>query len=401
MIGIAAQGVSKREFLIFLYKYRVKLFFAFMIPFALAIAISCIPTPRYKAVAVLIVRLGSEYVYQPEVSSSGSQASVIPFDHEQIFKSEVAILNSDDLHAQVIEAVGLDNLYPEINNPTGFNLFLSTIKGGITNTMMQWGLLSREPETQEETKQRKLAQAVMMFDKRLDILLEKESAVIDISYENPSRSMSAKALDMLLKLYFDKRKQIYTESRSGMVQAQVEQKRKEVATAEHALEAYKRDHKIFSLDDERDDLLERRSAAQEKLDNISTQGLRSKIAEYNNELNRLDSAEREYEHLQKEAQIAQNSYTLYSGKMDEAHAYDDLQNRHLDSVRIIQPAIAPPEPARLQLLIILAGFFVSVICVLAAAALTEFSKKGFVTPEQIERTLGIPVLGVFPVRKLG
>ncbi len=102
MTVIPEHGVTKRELLIFLYKYRRRLFLSFLIPFLVCVLISFIPTPRYKSSNSLIVRLGSEYVYQPEVANNDNGTNTaIPFNPSQIFKSEVAILNSEDLHGQV------------------------------------------------------------------------------------------------------------------------------------------------------------------------------------------------------------------------------------------------------------------------------------------------------------
>ncbi len=103
----------KREFLVFYYKYRLRLLFAFLMPFLITVAISFMPTPRYDATSTLGVRLGSEYVYQPETGSgTNGPESPIPFDRDQIYKAEVAILGSYDLHQQVIESIGLDRIYP-------------------------------------------------------------------------------------------------------------------------------------------------------------------------------------------------------------------------------------------------------------------------------------------------
>ena len=63
---------------------------AFWIPFVLAIAISTIPSPRFKASTVMTVRMGSEYVYQPEVGSSqNTQQTTIPFDRDQFLKQKL------------------------------------------------------------------------------------------------------------------------------------------------------------------------------------------------------------------------------------------------------------------------------------------------------------------------
>jgi len=353
--------VSKRELLIFFYRHRLRLLLAFWVPLTLCFVVSFFPTPLYKASSVLIVRLGSEYVYQPEVGTpQNGPTAVIPFNQEQIFKAEVAILSSADLHAQVISAIGIKKLFP---------------------------------------RSKDLPEAVECFDKRLNIVLEKESSVIDVSFEHADRSVAVQALDTLLKLYFDKRKQLYHEPRAKLAEAELQTRHERALVAEQAVEEYKRAHKIYSLGDQRAQLLEQRNDAQKQAANIVSPALERKIAAYTRELDRLDVEEREFGALQREAQIAEDAYSLYSRKLDEAKAHEDLQQERSDSVRVIQPPTTPSEPRKLQPVIMLVGILVSLISALLMAAYTEFSSTGFIAPEQIERHLNLPVLAVIPLRR--
>lgn len=351
---------TRRELLIFVYKYRLRLAVAFLIPFVIFTALSFIPSPRYRAESVLIVRLGSEYVYQPETGNNQNSANpTIPFDREQIAKSEVAILESEDLHRKTLESIGADILYP-----------------GQT-----------------------LAKAVTSFNKRFDILLKRESAVIELSYEHKDASLATQVLENLLKFYFEKRKQLYLEPRMELAEAQMRATRSHALEAEQALADFKRAHKIYSLSDERAELLHQRADVQKELTVVYNAGLKRKLQYYNEKLDGLDALEREYDRLVKEAKIADDSYSLYSHRRDEAKAYEDVQRERIGSVRIIQPPITQAEPKKLQPLILLGGFFFSLLCMVGVAAVTEFAKRGYLTPEQIERHLSLPVLAVIPLRE--
>src|SRR5262245_26822589 len=67
--------------------------------------------PLYEAEASLMVRVGREYAYRPEAdqAESGRMPSLAEMVH-----SEVEILSSADLAEQVVRALGLARLAPEI-----------------------------------------------------------------------------------------------------------------------------------------------------------------------------------------------------------------------------------------------------------------------------------------------
>lgn len=400
MFEASPHSVSRRELLIFLYKYRKRLVMAFFVPFVLAVLVSAVPSAYYKAETVLIVRLGSEYVYQPE--GSGAQSGpppVIPFAQDQIFKSEVAILSSDDLHKQVIETIGINKLYPELDHPVGLSAFIRTVRGGITAGLQAIGLAAQEPLTQEAFQRKRMARAIDRFDKHFDIVLQKESAVINVTYQHKDDLMAMQALDTLLKLYLEKRQQLYFESRSDRAQADLQAKREQVQATAKAFEAFKRDHRIYAFDVQRAELLKQRGEAQALASTINSSALQEKIGGYNQQLDQLDAQERKMHELQNEAQVAEIAYNTAMQKLDAASSYDELQHQRAGSVRVIQPPTVPAEPKKWQMLIILGGFFVSILCMLLMAAYTEFSRKGFLTPEQIERSLSLPVLAVIPLYK--
>lgn len=395
-----APSVSKREFFIFLYKYRLRLILAFLIPLLVAVGLSFLPTPRYTASSVLVVRLGSEYVYQPETGNSGNgPANIIPFSQEQIFKSEVAILSSDDLHEQVIKEIGVENLYPNLIQPSGTGAFIASIEKPITDKLKE---LTKTPEVQlskEELDHQRLAQAVEIFDKRFSILLEKESAVINISFEHKDSALAVRALDTLLRFYFEKRKNLYIEPRANLARKEAQSSRARVLAANRAADEYKRIHMIFSLPEQRAELLKRRSELQRQLAIIVNPELERQIMEINGQLDELDAKEHTYNNLKREAEVAEASYDNFARKYDEANSYDSLQNARADSVRIIQPPVTPAEPKSIQFLIVLGGLFLSVVIALLVAAITEFSRSGFLTPEHIERSLDLQVLAVVPYRR--
>jgi uncharacterized protein involved in exopolysaccharide biosynthesis len=391
MNSIVTTGVSRRELMIFFFKFRTRLVMAFLIPFALSVGVSTLPVPRYKAESVMVVRLGSEYVYQPEVGTTQTGSNpTIPFDREQIFKSEVAIMGSNDLHKEVIKTVGLGKIFPEIITPTPFSHVKTFIMGGFV------AALTSSENVPDDLEQYRLAKAVEVFGKRFDILLEKESAVITVSFEHRDRAIATETLQTLLNLYFEKRKKLYLEPRAELAESQMHAARSQALEAQKAVESFKLKHQLYSLEEQRRQLLDKRNDAERRATSINSPSLTKEITAYNAALAALDRQEREFLGLQKEAELANESYSLSSHRYEEAKAYEEVQRDRASSVRIIQPPSAPPEPKKLNSLIMLAGTVLSILIALIVAAISEFSRRGFLTPEEAERQLKLPVLAVLP-----
>lgn len=413
MMAAPAFESPKREILVFYYKYRRRLLLAFALPFVFAVAVSFMPVPRFEATSTLVVRLGSEYVYQPETgATSGGQPSPIPFDQDQIYKAEVAILDSSDLHQQVIQSVGLDRMYPV--QPRGYVCtFLSaqldkwfpdnadaSFMGQVVSVLRdRLGDGADAALTPDQKAARRLEKDAEIFEKHLKINLEKESSVINVSFEHRDRAVAIEVLDTLLRLYMDKRRQLYMDARSPQAKQEADATHNRVIALQNQIEQFKNDNKIYSLPDQRTQLLAQRDAVHKQMTVLSSSTLQDRYDNINAQLDALNALERHYDDLQQELQVANGEYTIYAHKLDEAQAYDSNERDRAGSVRVIQPPSAPPEPKKLQGLIILAGFILSLFVVAVVAAFTEFSRSGFLTPERLQRATGLPVLCAVPLRR--
>jgi uncharacterized protein involved in exopolysaccharide biosynthesis len=364
--------ISMRELLTFYYKNRCRLLLAFCLPFILAVEISFIPAPRYKATSVLTVRMGSEYVYQPEVGSApNTQQNSIPFERDEIFKAEVAILSSDDLHKEVVKELGTYTLFPELS----------------------------EDAAASQSSDLALSMALKKFNKQLDVNLEKESSVITVSYDDKDPDHAVKAIDLLLQLYMEKRKSLYLEPRVEMAKTHAAEARRHVLAAENALEAFKHSHEILSFESERQALITQRSEIQRQTASVSSAGLEDKLAYFEDKLNNLNKDEAQFNALNHDVTVANDEYAVFAHRLNEATAYEDVEHERAGSVRIIQPPSVPAEPKKLQPYILAAGFVLSLLSTLIMALLINFFSSGFLTPEQLSDAVGLPVLAVLPLRK--
>jgi uncharacterized protein involved in exopolysaccharide biosynthesis len=389
--------ISTRELLTFYYKNRWRLRLAFFLPLFLAIAVSFVPTPRYKASSVLTVRMGSEYVYQPEIGSSeNTQQATIPFEQDQIFKSEVAILNSDDLHKEVIKQIGIGALYPRLlddSDPVG-----DFIRETGIGTVFP-GLFARDDTNGQSRDAVLLEKAVTQFDKRFDVELEKESSVITATFEHPNADLAVKALDTLLKLYMEKRKQLYLEPRVALAKTHEQEARQHLMAAENALETFKHMHNILSFEAERESLIQQRSDVQRQAAGVSSPGLNERLAYFENKINALNKDQAQFDALTHDVTVATDEYGVFAHRLNEATAYEDVEHERAGSVRVIQPPSVPAEPKKLQIIIIAMGFVLSLLSVLVTALAIDFLSSGFSTPESLAKAVGLPVLVALPRRR--
>ena len=378
MSSINMTSFSLRELLVFYYRYRGRLLLAFLLPMLAAILVSYIPSPKYKASSVLTVRLGAEFVYQPEVGSTpNSTQNSIPYDRDQIFKAEVAILSSDNLHTEVIQKLGIDTLFGNVPLADSYDA-------------------TTEPAPIDKLA---LEKALVKFNKRFDVKLEKESSVITVYFEHKDPAVAVQVLNTLLDIYMEKRKALYLEPRVALAKEHAENARMKAQQTQNIVESYKRSHNIFALQDERAGLMQQRNDVERQLANINSAALDQKLNDLDTKLDRLNKMESALGLLEHDASVAADEFAGSSHRLSEATAYEDLERAHTGSVRIIQPPSAPAEAKNLQPIIIAVGFVLSVLCMVVVGILTDILTSGFATPEQLERVTGMPVLSAVARRK--
>jgi uncharacterized protein involved in exopolysaccharide biosynthesis len=171
---------------------------------------------------------------------------------------------------------------------------------------------------------------------------------------------------------------------------------KRVEAAQKSIEKFKLKHSLYSLSDQRSQLLNKRNDAERRAQSIKSDTLQKEIAGYNEGLNALDKQESMFTSLQKEMELASEAYSLSAHRFEEAKAYEQLQHDRASSVRVIQPPSVPVEPKKLMTIIILAGTVLSILSALFTAGISEFFRRGLMTPEEAERQLNLPVLAVLP-----
>jgi len=122
--------------------------------------------------------------------------------------------------------------------------------------------------------------------------------------------------------------------------------------------------------------------------------------ELTNQLKALNEQEVELDQLARKAQILEGNYRLHVEKMEQARVNDALGKDSISNITVPQQATLVGKPSSPKKALLLGfGVVVATAGAFALAFLSEIFDETLRTPEQIEGTLGVPVLLTIPHRK--
>ncbi|HJV66438.1 MAG TPA: GNVR domain-containing protein [Geomonas sp.] len=214
-----------RSTLAILFKHKVKILTVFCVVVATATIGSFLRPNLYESKSSILVKIGREYLNRPELGNAGAGIWV---SQEEMNNSEIQILTNRDLIKQVIAAIGVDKLYPEL------------VKGAP----------SKVPPVEV---------AADLFSANLKVAAVKKSNVIEISFKNRDASIAARAVNTLVEKYTDKHLQVFSGTKPAFMEEQLNAYAEKLRNTEDSLQKFKQQHGVFALDDQRKLLLTQRT----------------------------------------------------------------------------------------------------------------------------------------------
>lgn len=489
--AFATPQVTLRDILTIVFFDRWAILVAFLVPVLLGVLAALVTRTTYEAEARLLVLLGREYIFRSEV---GENVPGLSFDREQIVKAELEILGSRELKAEVIRTVGLEEMYPQIEKDQ---------------------LGDSRPAAEGARRPRAMDLAIDRFERNLKLTPVQGSNVIQLAFNHPDPQIAAEALNLLIRFYMDKRRDVFSQSRSAIIQDQRDQFADRLKELETRIQEYRARNNISNVDEQTNLLLRQeaeQSSALLQLDErvrgleAQAQGLKAQIAatpaqvllsnddtrapalesargtllalelrrrdlltkyketsrviadidaqiaqarasmaedkqrttatvrrgrnpvldDLERDLARLEAeakglrarrgeieinlaklrekaagfAEQQqvYRALERERALLEDAYRTYTKRLEEAKITDEFDKSKSANVRIIAPAEAPSEGRSLRLPILAAAVFLGLLAALATAFVVAQMRQTFLTPEDTERVLGLPVLLAVPLR---
>ncbi len=488
--GFAPRGVTMRDILTAVFYDRWAIMVALLVPVCLGIAASLLVRTTYEAEARLLILLGREYVFRPE---AGENTQSFSFDRDQIVKSELEILGSRELKAEVIKTIGLEEIYPS----------------------MTLGSTVEAPSSTGRQRPRALDLAVERFEKDLKLTAVQGSNVIQLAYSHRDPQIAAEALNLLIRFYIEKRREVFSQTRSTVLVQQRDTYAKQLADIEARLQAFRSQNNISNIEEQtnlllrqeydlntaaqqldervrglqaqgqglkaqivgtpaqillsqdttrtralesaratlmglelrRRDLLtkyressrivvdvdaqiaearrflaEDQSASSDStrtgrnpvLDDLERdlarleadlQGQRARKGELDSSLKKLrerlaalTAQDRMFRELERERSINEENYRTYTTRLEEARITEEFDRNKSANIRIIAAAEPPTTGKSLRLPIVAASIFLGLLSALATAFVVAQMRQTYLTPDDVERSLGLPVLLVVPLR---
>ncbi|MBV8651576.1 MAG: hypothetical protein JO255_08930 [Alphaproteobacteria bacterium] len=136
-----------------------------------------------------------------------------------------------------------------------------------------------------------------------------------------------------------------------------------------------------------------RNDAELKSSQASADEMHRQLAEVTKRIQGLDEKQAQLQDLALQLEVAENNYKTYMERSEDARIAEDLNKQKITSISVIEPATQPVKPARPRFLLNLAlGVLLGGFLGLMAAFLSEAFDDAYSTPEQVERSIGAPVL---------
>ena len=271
--------MTPRSLLNVAFRHRVKFVVAVVTCLFLAAAYCLIVTPKYRSTAELLVRFGSSQQQQTRLGGGVTpEISAQQQERKEIVNSQVALLYSRDLLADVLKTVGISRIYPNLEGATPSEL---------------------------ENK------AIERLSHDLGAEGGKDSDIIDLSLLNPDPAVAAATLRTIIDKFQKREASVYQSQQLPFLQNQLQQARAELTTSRNAVEAFKTKTGISSLDEERSLLLRQRADT------------RAKLVE---QISKEQEAEQRYQRIEEALKKLPNVITL-ANEADRFKPVDDARER--------------------------------------------------------------------------
>jgi polysaccharide chain length determinant protein (PEP-CTERM system associated) len=199
---------SLRDFLHVVFKRKNQILLFFIVTVCTVAIGTFVVKPTYEAKTQVLVKIGRENLYVPP---GGGNSPIINLNRDNQINSEIELLKSRTLVEQVVESLGSENIYKNID----------------------------------------YKDAVLTLQKKLSIEGIKKSDVIAVSFKHKDPEMAALVVNTLAKAYMEHHLDVHKNPASyNFFEEQSEILKNKLELSEKTLKAFKEKHQITALDEE-------------------------------------------------------------------------------------------------------------------------------------------------------
>ena len=235
-------GLEPRSVVRVLFKRRNEILTVWCLCIFAVGAYSLLSKPTYEASARLLIKMGRENVYiLPLLATKEELSPVVSSNQEEQINSEIEILKSRLLVERVLKSLGPTVIYPDLASAW---YSLSGAFGDAKDS-------SKSSETQND--------ALRKLQESLKVEGVKKSNVIAVSFRHYDPVVAATVVNAVVSFYLDHHLHVHQDSPVEFFHEQSATLQAELRKAEGGLEAYKKERKVISPDEQRRLLLKEQS----------------------------------------------------------------------------------------------------------------------------------------------
>jgi uncharacterized protein involved in exopolysaccharide biosynthesis len=215
-------SLTPEDFLSLFWRQRWLMVAVFMVIFILGAGAAMTMKKTYSAQSSLLVRLGQEYVYNPQV---GDAARGTAPEGDQVVQAEAEILGSAALKERVIRKIGLARLYPDLGK----------------------AYAKASPDARKAVE----GSAIRLMEGGLKIGTTPGSSVVKLAFTHTDPNMAAEVLNVLVDEYKRYRGTVLAERDSTALAGQRRIFQQRLDKADAAFQKFLAENNIGDFDSEK------------------------------------------------------------------------------------------------------------------------------------------------------
>lgn len=218
---------SVRDFLHLVFKRKAQILTFFGATVLIVTIGTLLWPPAFEAASQILVKIGRENLFVP----ASGVSPVVNINREHQINSEIEILKSRSLAKKVVDALGPKTIYPKLKEK---------------------GARSGGNGKGADARKFLVEKAALKLQKGLDIKAVKKSNVIEVRFTNRDPEMAAAVVNKLVDFFLDRHLDVHKNPQSYQFFKKQSQALKEkLMQGEEKLKAFKGEHNLTSLEEER------------------------------------------------------------------------------------------------------------------------------------------------------
>jgi uncharacterized protein involved in exopolysaccharide biosynthesis len=213
---------SPGDIAVLVWRERFAMLGVFLIVAMLGVAAATWVKPTYPAQSSLLVRLSSDYVYDPRVGDAARGAVA---NSDQVIQSEVAILSSNAIKEKAIQDIGLARIDPKLG-----------------------AAYARADLTRQHSI---MGAAIKQMTTKLKIVTAPDTSVVRVTYSNHDPLVAALVLNTLIDEYLKYRTTVLTAHDAGVLGGERQDFQKRLDEVNAAYEKFLSDNGIGDFEAEK------------------------------------------------------------------------------------------------------------------------------------------------------